>query len=245
MVFRVDVDDTTDAAGHLLTMPRPARGLIVHSGAAGVKLYLDEPHDENAAVEAISGLVVARDFEKVYVRGIDSDQQADVIFEALDCAPVHVADVGSNRVHFVKSVYRQTIEVGEPDGEDGFLPTTTTLLNAAYAPNLDLDDNRFQPLRAFTIGGAVHCTKAFRLRLWTKLSEEPGDRCYVASMLCDVLDPDGSYSGNLETGWRKESSSLGPLHQVAVALVLPWQLEIYIPSGEEAEVSIVVYTRDE
>jgi hypothetical protein len=245
MVFRIDVSDTTDPKGVKLEMPRPARGLIVHSGAAGVKLYLDKPHDEHAAVEAISGLCVARDFDEVWVRGTDADQQADVIFEALDCAPVHVADVGANRVHFVKNVYQQTIAEGAPGDPSGFEPTTTTLLNAAYALNLDLDDNRFQPLRAFTIGGAIRCTKAFRLRLWTKLSEDAGNRCYVASMLADVPDPDGSFSGNLETGWRKESSALGPLHQTAIVLALPWELEIYIPSGEEAEVSAVIYTRDQ
>jgi hypothetical protein len=222
---------------------RAGRGIKVHSGAPGVRVYFDKPSEsykgENS-YELVTGLCVPREFERLWLKAESATELADIMIEVLDCAPHYAATLGGARI-----LYRREWSAQEFQNVEEESPFIETLVAAGDAWTEKRADYRVGFFDHWMLGGAVRCNKAFELRLWARIGAS--QRALIARLVVDVADPDdaASFSASLETGWKPThdaaatvpAQNQGPL----LPLSIPWELEITQPADETFEFSGVVY----
>lgn len=238
MLYRVTAAQASAAGGHKITLPRAAKGILVHAGCPSARIYFDTSTEQwlgESSTEAITGLCLRREFSKVHVRAASGAELPDIVFEALDCEPATVANVGREFVVFRREFLALDVPETNPT------PSRTLLISAASSATLAPKDVREQPTAGFYIGGAIVTSSTFTLRLWSRISATK--RALLGALEVTSADPDGLFSATLDAGWRKMSSTLGPLHQMPVPMTLPWELELFQPTGAGLTVDGIVYVR--
>jgi hypothetical protein len=238
MIYRVPVAQSLAAPGFEVVLPRPAKGIRVLSGSPGVRIFLNASQESfvgEISVDAVTGLCVARDFTKVYVHGTVDGNGPDVIFEALECCPAVLASNGRSHAAFVVA-FEEVILAGDE------VATRNIIATSEAFENLKPNDDRVQPLDFWYLAGAISANATFTLRLWARVTASV--RVLVASLQALNADPDGLFGCALETGWRKDLAVAGTFTSTPIPLSLPWELEIYQPTGVELTINGIVFLRD-
>lgn len=220
---------------------RAGRGIKVHSGAPGVRVFFDrtsETYKGENSYELVTGLCVPRDFERLFLKAESATELADIVIEVLECPPHYAAELGGARI-----LYRREWDAHEFENVEEEDPFVETLIAAGDAWTEKRGDYRVGFFDDWNLGGALKCNKAFELQLWARIG--PSHRALIARLVVDVADPDGAFSASLETGWKPThdaaatvpAQNQGPLLPIS----MPWELDIVQPDEETFELSGVVY----
>lgn len=251
MIYRARPSVVYERPGHVYEIlpPRRGKGLVVHSGARGVRIWFDEKSETfpgERSFVATTRTTIAREFERVWIEATNAGVEIpDLVFEVLDCAPAHVAKLAETFIVYRRDLGADgiTIAQGAPLGGDEFEATRTVLLNSEAAiPLAEYADARVHAFTPYFIGGALSATAAFTLRLWARIDDT--HRALVGSLPLATVDPDGNFSMNLDVGWRHNLGVQGTFVSSQLPIATPWELELYQPDGAEITVHGLVYVRE-